>query len=141
MQCLYLQNNTHTLWNNSCSFSRDLVYGTRWTNPLSANLFPSLMMLRSYGPQRFWVTNSTFLCDHQKSIEQTQRDVLRDKLEPKLVNVTNKIESYKMDWRILHFNKNFTFWNVYLIYGKQRLEWLWVFQPWFGKNKTVIGMF
>ena len=23
----------------------------------------------------------------------------------------------------------------------QVLEWLWVFQPWFGKNKTVIGTF
>ena len=32
-QCLYLQNNTQTLWNNSCSFSRDLVHGTRWTSP------------------------------------------------------------------------------------------------------------
>ena len=30
---LYLQNNTLTLWNNSCSFSRDLVHGTRWTSP------------------------------------------------------------------------------------------------------------
>ena len=34
-----------------------------------------------------------------------------------------------------------TFKKVYLIHGKQRLEWLWVFQPWFGKNKTVIGTF
>ena len=25
-----------------------------------------------------------------------------------------------------------------MIHGKQILEWLWVFQPWFGKNKTVI---
>ena len=24
-----------------------------------------------------------------------------------------------------------TFKKVYLIHGKQRLEWLWVFQPWF----------
>ena len=41
--------------------SRDSVYGTQWTNPP----FPSLMMLRSYEPQRFWVTKSTFPCDHQ----------------------------------------------------------------------------
>ena len=26
-------NNTHTLWKNSCSFSRDFAYGTRWTSP------------------------------------------------------------------------------------------------------------
>ena len=25
-----------------------------------------------------------------------------------------------------------------MIHGKQILKWLWVFQPWFGKNKTVI---
>ena len=64
------QNNTHTLRNNSCSFSRNLVYGTRWTNLLSANLFPSLVMLRSYGPQRFWATNSTFPCDHQNQLDK-----------------------------------------------------------------------
>ena len=33
LQCLYLQNNRHTLWNNFFSFSRDLIHGTRWTNP------------------------------------------------------------------------------------------------------------
>ena len=31
---LYLQNNTLTLWKNSCTFSRDLVHETRWTSPL-----------------------------------------------------------------------------------------------------------
>ena len=36
------------------------------------------MMLRSYRPQRFWATNSTFPCDHQKSTGLTQIDVLRD---------------------------------------------------------------
>ena len=30
---LYLQNNTLTLWKNSCTFSRDLVHETRWTSP------------------------------------------------------------------------------------------------------------
>ena len=36
----------------------------------------------------------------------------------------------KMDLRILPFNENFNFKKkVYLIHGKQRLEWLWVFQP------------
>ena len=33
LQCLYLQNNRHTLWNSFFSFSRDLIHGTRWTNP------------------------------------------------------------------------------------------------------------
>ena len=36
---------------------------------LSAN-FPSLMMLRSYGPQRFWATNSTFPCHHQIQLDK-----------------------------------------------------------------------
>ena len=27
------QNNTNTLWKNSCSFSRDFAHGTRWTSP------------------------------------------------------------------------------------------------------------
>ena len=82
--------------------SRDSVYGTRWTNPP----FPSLMMLRSYEPQRFWVTNSTFPCDHQNQLDKPSLmycvtwlcklfslsyDLFRRfyKLEPKLVNVTN----------------------------------------------------
>ena len=72
---------------------------------LSAN-FPSLMMLRSYGPQRFWATNSTFPCDHQNQLDKPSLiycvtwlcklfslsyDLFRRfyKLEPKLVNVTN----------------------------------------------------
>ena len=30
-----------------------------------------------------------------------------------------------------------TFKKVYLIHAKQRLEWLWVFQPWFEKRDDV----
>ena len=40
LQCLYLQNNAHVLWNNSCSFSQDLVRGTRWTSPPFCKFFP-----------------------------------------------------------------------------------------------------
>ena len=73
---------------------------------LSANLFPSLMMLCSYGPQRFWATNSAFPCDHQNQLDKPgliycvtwlcklislSYDLFRGfyKLDTKLVNVTN----------------------------------------------------
>ena len=78
MQCLYLQNNTHTLWNNSCSFSRDLVYGTRWTNP-PFRRFVSI----TNGVMLLWTT--TVLSDKldislrlSNSTGQTQLDILRD---------------------------------------------------------------
>ena len=37
---------------------------------LSANLFPSLMMLRCNGPQWFSATKSTFPCDHQNQLNK-----------------------------------------------------------------------
>ena len=61
-------NNTDTLWKNSCSFSRD--FGTRWTSPPFYKFFPSLMVLRCYGPQRFCLTNSTFPYDHQNQLDK-----------------------------------------------------------------------
>ena len=61
-------NNTHTLWKNSCSFSRD--FGTRWTSPPFYKFFPSLMVLRCYGTQRFCLTNSTFPHDHQNQLDK-----------------------------------------------------------------------
>ena len=93
---------------NACALAwlnihiHDLVYGTRWTNPP----FPSLMMLRSYGPQRFWATNSTLPCDHQNQLDKPSMiycvtwlckffplpyGLFRGfyKLKPKLVSVTN----------------------------------------------------
>ena len=95
-----------TPWNNSCSFSRDLLHGTWWTSPpfwKFASVINDVTFL--------WTT--TILSDKldislrpSKSIGQTQLDVLRDvlcklysltydlfrgfyKLEPKLINVTN----------------------------------------------------
>ena len=64
------QNNTHTLRENSCSFSRDFAHGTRWTSPPFYNFFPSLMVLRCYEPQRFWPTNSTFPYDHENQLDK-----------------------------------------------------------------------
>ena len=63
-------NNTHTLWKNSCSFSRDFAHGTRWTIPPFYNFFPSLKVLRCYEPQRFWPTNSTFPYDHRNQLDK-----------------------------------------------------------------------
>ena len=78
LQSLYLQNSTHTLWNNSCSFSRDLVNGTRWTSPPFCKFVPvinDVMLL--------WTT--TVLSDKldisrrpSKSAGQTRLDILRD---------------------------------------------------------------
>ena len=107
------------------------------------------MMLRSYGPQRFWATNSTFPCDHQNQQDKPSLmccvtwlwklfslsyDLFRRfyKLEPKLVNVTNwnrKLFKWTEEFYILM--RILTFKKVYLIHGKQRFEWLWVFKPWF----------
>ena len=40
-------------------------------------LLLSLTMLRCYGPQRVWATNSTFPCDHQNQLDKPSlRDVL-----------------------------------------------------------------
>ena len=100
-QCLYLQNNTLTLWNSFCSFSRDLVYGTRWTS------LPFCKFLSVINDVTLlWTT--TVLNDKldislrpSKSTEQTQRDIANFsplpcglfrgfyKLKPKLVSVTN----------------------------------------------------
>ena len=67
-----------TLWNNSCSFSRDFVHGTRWTN-LPFCKFVSVIN----DVTLLWTT--TVLSDKldislrpSKSIGQTQLDVLRD---------------------------------------------------------------
>ena len=93
----------HTLRNNSCSFSRDLVYGTRWTNPLSADLFPSLMMLRSYGPQRFWATNSTSPCDHQNQLDN-----------PSLM--------YCVTWLFKLFSLSYSLlsWNIFYFFDRKK---------------------
>ena len=42
-----------TLWNNSCSFSRDFVHGTRWTSPYFTYLLSSWMMLSSLNHNGF----------------------------------------------------------------------------------------
>ena len=67
-----------TLWNNSCSFSRDFVHGTRWTSPPFCK-FVSVMN----DVKLLWTT--TVLSDKldiflrpSKSIGQTQLDILRD---------------------------------------------------------------
>ena len=85
------------------------------------------MMLRSYGPQRFWATNSTFHRDYQNQLDKPSLiycvtwlcklfslsyDLFRRfyKLEPKLVNVTNEnrelfkwTEEFYILMRILSF--------------------------------------
>ena len=67
-----------TLWNNSCSFSRDFVHGTRWTN-LPFCKFVSVIN----DVTLLWTT--TVLSDKldislrpSKSTGQTQLDILRD---------------------------------------------------------------
>ena len=78
-----------------------------------------------------------------KSTGQTRLDVLRDVMIVQIfplaiwpvsrvlqaktkISECNELESkvIRMDRRILPFNGNFNFQNVYLIHGKQRLEWL-----------------
>ena len=39
------QNNTHTLWKKSYSFSRDFAHGTRWTSPLLQIYFHDFTVL------------------------------------------------------------------------------------------------
>ena len=55
-----------------------------------------------------------------------------------LGSLTEAPSTQLISWRLL-LNGKISF----AIGGKtdQVLEWLWVFQPWFGKNKTVIGTF
>ena len=121
---VYIYKQHATLWNNSCSFSRDLVYGTRWTSPpfcKFVSVIDDVTLL--------WTT--TVLSDKldislppSKSTWQTRLDILRDVIvqifplaiwrvlliETK-ISSCNELESkvIKMDWRILHFNENFNF--------------------------------
>ena len=92
------------------------------------------MMLRSYGLQRFWATNSTFPCDHQNQLDKPSLiycvtwlckffplpyGLFRGfyKLKPKLVSVTNKNVSKSLKFTLsiaVHWSalaKNH-FWHV-----------------------------
>ena len=96
-------NNTDTLWKNSCSFSRD--FGTRWTSPPFYKFFPSLMVLRCYGPQRFCLTNSTFPYDHQNQLDKPSMITWPDRtIFPSsmtyLVNTTHVYSSILMFLRL-----------------------------------------
>ena len=130
--CLYLPNNTHTLWKNSCSFSRGLGHGTRWTSLPFRNFhyyyyyyFHFISIIN--GVTLLWTT--TVLSDKldislrpSKSTGQTQLDVLRDVIRQifplfispvsRVLRIETKISQYneleskviQMDGRTFHFN-------------------------------------
>ena len=146
---IFTKQHAYTLKQIFFSFYRDLVHGTPWTSP-PFRRFVSIANVVTFLRTTTVLSDklSTFSCDHQNQLDKPSLmycvtwlcklffviwPVSRVLQAGTKISSWNELESkvIKMDWRTLHFNENFIFKKVYLIHGMQRLEWLWVFQPWF----------